>query len=281
MKSLNDKFPLIGGGGLPCVGFGTYLARDKECYDAVREALKVGYRHIDTAAFYGNEKIVGDAIKDSGINRKDVFVTTKVWVTDQGYDKTMRAFEKSFRELDIGYLDLYLIHWPIPTGHAHDYEQLNDGSWKAMTLMVEQGALKYAGVSNFLPCHIESLIKNSDYRPVVNQIECHPALNQDETVEYCLKNGIIVEAWRPLMHGNADEYPVLTKIAERHGCTASQVCLAWLLERGICPIPKSVTPSRIRENADVFEIKLTPEEMREINAMPEHRFGSHPLTFNK
>lgn len=281
MKSLSDTFVLNGGGAIPCVGFGTYLSKDRECYDAVKEALKIGYRHIDTAAFYGNENIVGNAIKDSGIKREEIFVTTKVWVTDQGYDKTMRAFEKSFGALDIGYIDLYLIHWPIPTGHAHDYRQLNDGSWKAMTSMIKQGALKCAGVSNFLPQHIEQLTENSDYLPVVNQIECHPALNQIETVEYCRSKGIVTEAWRPLMKGNAADYPVLAEIAKKHNRTASQICLAWLLERGICPLPKSVTPSRIRENAEIFDISLTAEEIEAINAMPEQRFGAHPLFFNK
>lgn len=281
MKSLTDTFPLAGGGSIPCLGLGTYKAEKQECYDAVRAALEIGYRHIDTAAFYGNEDAVGQAIRDSGISRSDIFVTTKVWHTDQGYDKTMRAFEKSFEALNLGYIDLYLIHWPIPKGHLGDYKQLNAGSWRAIVSHIKGGALRFGGVSNFLPQHIEELAETGDYMPVVNQIECHPGLNQDETVDYCRKKGILVEAWRPLLRGGADKFPLLAEIARAHNCSATQICIAWLLARGICPLPKSVHADRIKENADVFGINLSEEEVRLINGLPEYRLGSTPLDFAK
>jgi len=189
------------------VGFGTYLSRSgDECYDAVREAIKTGYRHIDTAAFYENEQSVGQAIKDSGIKREEIFVTTKLWNDDQGYDKTMRAFEKSYKNLGLDYIDLYLIHWPIPKGREHDYLALNAGSWRAFAELRSQKLIRSMGVSNFLPEHIDDLIAASDITPAVNQIELHPALPQNETVKYCEKHGIIVEAWRPILKGEADKH---------------------------------------------------------------------------
>ncbi len=282
MKSLSDVYKLNDGFTIPCVGFGTFLSCDgQECYDAVREALKTGYRHVDTAAFYGNERSVGEAIRDSGIKRSDVFVTTKVWNDDQGYDNTMRAFEKSYKNLGLDYIDLYLIHWPIPKDHEHDYRELNKGTWKAFAELKAQKLIRSAGVSNFLPEHIDYLIEESGITPAVNQIELHPALKQDETVEYCFSRGIVVEAWRPILKGEADKCPQLAFVAKKHNVTASQVCLRWELQRGILPLPKSVHADRIRENADIFSFELDEEDLKLIASVPEHRYGSHPLSFGK
>ena len=282
MKSLSDVYKLNDGFTIPCVGFGTFLSSDgQECYDAVREALKTGYRHVDTAAFYGNERSVGEAIRDSGVNRDDVFVTTKVWNDDQGYDNTMRAFEKSYKNLGLGYVNLYLIHWPIPAGHEHDYRELNKGTWKAFAELKAQKLIRSAGVSNFLPEHIDYLIEESGMTPAVNQIELHPALRQDETVDYCFSRGIVVEAWRPILKGEADKNPQLAAVAKKHNVTASQVCLRWELQRGILPLPKSVHADRIRENADIFSFELDEEDFALIASIPEHRYGSHPLNFGK
>ena len=282
MKSLSDVYKLNDGFTIPCVGFGTFLSRDgQECYDAVREALKTGYRHVDTAAFYGNERSVGEAIRDSGVNRDDVFVTTKVWNDDQGYDNTMRAFEKSYKNLGLGYVNLYLIHWPIPAGHEHDYRELNKGTWKAFAELKAQKLIRSAGVSNFLPELIDYLIEESGMTPAVNQIELHPALRQDETVDYCFSRGIVVEAWRPILKGEADKNPQLAAVAKKHNVTASQVCLRWELQRGILPLPKSVHADRIRENADIFSFELDEEDFALIASIPEHRYGSHPLNFGK
>ena len=282
MKSLSDVYRLNDGHVIPCVGFGTYLSRDgEECYDAVREALKIGYRHVDTAAFYANEQSVGAAIRDSGIKRSDVFVTTKVWNDDQGYDNTMRAFEKSYKNLGLDYIDLYLIHWPIPKDREHDYRELNKGTWKAFSELKEQKLIISMGVSNFLPEHIDFLVESSGITPAVNQIELHPALKQDETVEYCFSRGIVVEAWRPILKGEADKCPQLAFVAKKHNVTASQVCLRWELQRGILPLPKSVHADRIRENADIFSFELDEEDLKLIASVPEHRYGAHPLSFGK
>lgn len=281
MADLTTKAPLIYGKSIPVLGFGTYLSTGDECYNAVRHALKTGYRHVDTAAFYRNENLVGAAIRDSGIKREDVFVTTKLWNTDQGYDSTLKAFEKSLTALNLDYVDLYLIHWPIPTGHAHDYRQLNADSWRAMLRLKNEGVIKSLGVSNFLPQHIDELMTTTDSLPEVNQIEMHPGLNQTETVEYCKSKGIVVEAWRPVLKGGADNIPAVKKIANKRGVTSSQICLSWLLHKGVVPLPKSVTPSRIEENANVFGITLSESEIAEIDNIPEIRLGSHPLTLNK
>ena len=282
MKSLTDRYALNDGRSIPCVGFGTYLSRSgDECYDAVREAIKTGYRHIDTAAFYENEQSVGQAIKDSGIKREEIFVTTKLWNDDQGYDKTMRAFEKSYKNLGLDYIDLYLIHWPIPKGREHDYLALNAGSWRAFAELRSQKLIRSMGVSNFLPEHIEDLIAASDITPAVNQIELHPALPQNETVKYCEKHGIIVEAWRPILKGEADKNPQLVSVAAKHGVSASQVCLRWELQRGIVPLPKSVHADRIAENADIFGFELDDEDFKLIDSIPERRYGSHPLAFGR
>lgn len=281
MANLTTKVPLLYGKSIPLVGLGTYLSSRNECYDAVRHALKVGYRHVDTASFYKNEDLVGAAIRDSGINREEIFVTTKLWNTDQGYDSTLRAFENSITALNLDYVDLYLIHWPIPTGHSHDYRQLNADSWSAMLRLKNEGVIKSLGVSNFLPQHIDELMTTTDSLPEVNQIEMHPGLNQTETVEYCKNKGIVVEAWRPVLKGGADTVPTLKRIADVHGVSSSQVCLAWLLSKGVVPLPKSVTPSRIEENSDVFEISLSESEIKEIDEMDEIRLGSHPLSLNK
>ncbi len=275
---ITDKILMNDGYAIPRLGFGTYLSKSgDECYYAVREALKTGYRHIDTASFYRNEESVGQAIRDSGIPREQVFVTTKLWNDDQGYDNAMRAFEKSFKALNLAYVDLYLIHWPIPYGHENDYRELNLGSWKAFIELREQKLVRSVGVSNFMPEHIEYLTEQSGVKPCVNQIELHPALVQRDTTDYCKANGIVVEAWRPIMRGEAAQYPVLEEIAEKHGVSASQVCIAWSLLSGYVPLPKSVHADRIRENADVFNIALDDEDMARIAAMPEHRYGSHPL----
>ncbi len=276
---INDRIRLLDGNTIPQLGFGTYLSEPDDCYKAVLCALECGYRHIDTAAFYRNEAAVGRAVRDSSIKRDEIFVTTKLWNDDQGYDNTRKAFEKSFNELGLDYIDLYLIHWPIPKGHESDYAELNDGTWKAFNELKAQGLIRSVGVSNFLPEHIERLYNASGVLPVINQIELHPALPQWETVEYCKSKGIAVEAWRPILKGEANAVPQLNEIAAKHGVTPTQVCLRWELQRGIIPLPKSVTPSRIAQNADVYGFSLDDEDMQKIASITERRYGFHPLSF--
>ena len=268
MKKATDSFVLSNGLSIPCLGFGTYLTPAGEVtFNSVSEALRLGYRHVDTAAFYQNEADVGAAIRASGLKREDVFITTKLWNDDHGYDNTMRAFEKSLRALDTDYLDLYLIHWPTNAKQSDAWDEINLSTWKAMTELYKAGRIKSIGVSNFAPCHLESLVK-TEVPPMVNQIKLHPAFLQPKTVECCKQNNILIQAWSPLGRGVVLENSVLCEIAAAHGKTTAQVCIAWCLQQGVLPLPKSVTPARIAENLDVFDFALTDEEMARINAVP-------------
>lgn len=268
MKKPTNCYTLSNGIQIPCLGFGTYLTPPGNVtYDSVREALHLGYRHVDTAAFYGNEADVGRAIRDSGIPREEIFVTTKLWNTDHGYEKTLAAFERSLEELQMDYLDLYLIHWPTDASQSDDWDAINLSTWKAMTELYKAGKTRAIGLSNFMPAHISSLLR-TEVPPMVNQIKLHPAFWQPLTTECCQKNGILMQAWSPLGRGVVLEDPTLTQIAARHGKTTAQVCIRWCLQKGLLPLPKSVTPSRIAENLDVFDFTLTEEEMNRIDTLP-------------
>lgn len=277
MKSLNDTFHLNNGYEIPCVGFGTWQTPDGEtAVMAVSEAIKTGYRHIDTAACYGNEVSVGQGIKKSGIEREKLFVTSKVWNTERGYEKTIAAFEKTLTDLGLDYLDLYLIHWPASSSQYDNWEKINLETWKALTELYKAGKIKSIGVSNFMPHHLEALMKTK-VPPMVNQIEYHPGLNQEETVDYCKKHGILVEAWSPLGTGRMLNNETLKFIAGKYGKSVAQLCIRWCLQNGVLPLPKSVTPARIVENADVFDFDITAEDMSDINAMPYFGgSGLHP-----
>lgn len=268
MKKLTDTFTLCNGVQIPCVGFGTWQTPDGETAVAsVSEAIKVGYRHIDTAALYGNEVSVGKAIQLSGVDRGQLFVTSKVWNTDRGYDKTMAAFEETMKRLGLEYLDLYLIHWPAIKKQFDDWNEINLSTWKALTELYKAGRIKAIGVSNFLPHHMESLMQ-TEVQPMVNQIEYHAGQLQAETVKYCCENNIIVEAWSPLGTGRMLTNETLIAIAEKYGKSVAQLCIRWCLQNGVLPLPKSVTPSRIRENSEVFDFVISDEDMTAINAMP-------------
>ncbi len=268
MKSLNDTFHLNNGYEIPCVGLGTWQTPDGEtAVMAVSEAIRAGYRHIDTAACYGNEGGVGQGIKKSEIEREKLFVTSKVWNTERGYEKTIAAFEKTLADLGLDYLDLYLIHWPASSSQYDNWEEINLETWKAMTELYRAGRIKSIGVSNFMPHHLEALMK-TEVPPMVNQIEYHPGLTQAETVDYCKKHGILVEAWSPLGTGRMLNNEMLKSIAGKYGKSVAQLCIRWCLQNGVLPLPKSVTPARIVENADVFDFDITAEDMSAINAMP-------------
>ena len=283
MKKPTDSFILSNGLKIPCLGFGTYLTPAGEVtFNSVLEALQLGYRHVDTAAFYQNEADVGAAVKASGLKREEVFLTTKLWNSDHGYDNTMRAFEKSLRELGTDYLDLYLIHWPTNAKQSDDWDAINLSTWKAMTELYKAGKIKSIGVSNFMPEHLRSLME-TEVPPMVNQIKVHPAFLQPETMDYCKQNNILIQAWSPLGRGAVLEDPTLCEIAAAHKKTTAQVCIVWCLQKGMLPLPKSVTPTRIAENLDVFDFTLTNEEMARIDALPfcgstPHRMPDH-MTF--
>jgi len=280
MKSLKDSYTLRNGVGIPCVGFGTYLASDGEtAVQAVKDAIKAGYRHIDTAAVYKNEKSVGKAIRESDVNREDLFITSKVWNNDQGFEKTLKAFHKSLKDLELDYLDLYLIHWPIPKGHDEDWQQLNKETWRAMEQLYEEGKIRSIGVSNFTPKYLKPLMDSAVILPMVDQIEIHPGLNQQEAVDYCKKHDIVVEAWGPFSQGHLFKTSEFDDLVKKYNKTVAQICLRWHLQRGILPLPKSVTSSRIIENTQLFDFELSQEDMDLISHVEPIRTGPDPDTF--
>ena len=278
MKSAQDCFTLSNGVGIPCLGYGTFKTPDgAETVNAVKNALACGYRHIDTAQAYHNEASVGAAIKESGIARDEVFLCTKIWVTNTGYDKTLSSFETSLKDLQTDYVDLLLIHWPESKEYRDRYVEVNNDTWRAFERLYEEKSVRAIGVSNFLPHHLEPLLKSANVAPMVDQIERHPYLHQDETVEYCEKHGILVEAWSPLGQGNVLKDPVLQKIADKYHKSTAQVCIRWNLDRGILPLPKSLNPDRMKQNMDVFDFALDDEDRKAIAPMAENqRMGSHP-----
>jgi len=275
---MNKSFPTVtlnNGIEIPQLGFGVFQVPDPETAAAVTSALEAGYRSIDTAAIYGNEAGVGQALAASGIARDELFVTTKLWNADQGYDATLKAFDASLAKLGLDFVDLYLIHWPTP---ARD---LYRESWRAIEKLAGEGRVRAAGVSNFQPAHLRRLLDDSSLVPAVNQIELHPGLQQRELRRLHAELGIATEAWSPLAQGAVLGEPALTSIAERYGKSPAQVVLRWHLQLGNVVIPKSVTPSRIRENADVFDFALTEDEMTAIAGLDQGlRTGPDPDTLN-
>ncbi|QED47279.1 aldo/keto reductase [Cytobacillus dafuensis] len=261
---------------MPQLGFGVWRVEDEKAEFAVAKALEVGYRSIDTAMIYNNENGVGNAIKKSSIPREEIFITTKVWNSDQGYENTLKAYEESLERLGLEYVDLYLVHWPTP-----QYDQYVE-TYKALEKLYHDGRVKAIGVCNFDIDHLERLLQECDVKPVLNQIECHPYLVQTELKEFCAKHDIFIEAWSPLQQGGEVlNHEVIQKIAEQHNKTTAQVVLRWHLQNNTIVIPKSVTPVRIEENFNVFDFELTAEEITEINRLDRNeRKGPNPSEFN-
>lgn len=269
IKSIADRVELNNGVKMPRVGLGVFRMPDGDVtVRAIKAAVEAGYRAIDTAAAYHNEESVGQAIRECGVPREELFITTKVWNSRQGYESTLEAFEESRTKLGLEYVDLYLVHWAVK-GKYKD-------TWRALEKLYADGVVRAIGVSNFEIHHLEDLLADAKVVPVVNQVECHPLLNQLKLQEYCDAKGIRITAWSPLMKGNLD-LPLLQELAAKYGKTPAQIVLRWDLQRGIITIPKSVTPERIRENADIFDFALSDEDMEAINGLnQDHRFGSHP-----
>ena len=265
MNSLTDCYKLSNGVEIPCIGFGTWQTPDGDvCVSSVLSAIEAGYRHIDTAQGYGNEESVGHAVKKSGIDRKDLFITSKLTNSEHGYERTLAAFEETMKKLDMDYLDLYLIHWPNPIAFRDHWQEANAGTWKAFEELYKAGRIRAIGISNFRPHHIEELMKTATVAPMVNQIRLCPGETQDEVVDYCRSHNIQLEAYSPLGVGKIFEVPEMKALAEKYGKSIAQICIRWSLQRGYLPLPKSVTPSRIKENTQVFDFELEAADVQLI-----------------
>ncbi|HHU74240.1 MAG TPA: aldo/keto reductase [Clostridiales bacterium] len=279
MNSIRDSYVLMNGVKIPCVGFGTWQQpNNQKTVDIIKTAIDCGYRHIDTAYGYGNEESVGKAVRECGLKRSEIFVTSKLANPDHGYERTMAEFEKTMTNLDIEYLDLYLIHWPRPLAFRDNWKEVNEGTWKAFEELYEAGKIKAIGVSNFLEHHMDALLETAKVAPMVNQLELHPQYVQREAVNYCKDHRMIVEAWSPLIKGRM-EHPTLLRIAKKYGKSVAQILLRWSLQHGFLPLPKASSRERMLENADIFDFEISQEDieaMKELEALG--RTGAHPDT---
>ena len=273
ITGINGKVKLNNGYEMPYFGLGVYKSKDgDEVKNAIHFALKAGYRHIDTASFYKNEEGVGEAIKESDIPREEIFVTSKVWNDDQGYEGTLKAIDESLAKLQMDYLDLYLIHWPVP-------DTLTD-TWRAMEEIYRSGKAKAIGLCNCVEHQMDKIIENGTIKPMLLQNEFHPKLVQQNMLDYCAERNIQYEGWSPLMRGQILDNEILKNIAEKYQKSTAQVVLRWDLQKGVITIPKSVHENRIKQNADIFDFELTKDEVQRIDALDNNeRTGAHPDHF--
>jgi diketogulonate reductase-like aldo/keto reductase len=265
MNSLLDTYRLSNGVKIPCVGFGTWQTPNGEiAVSSVKAAIAAGFRHIDTAQGYGNEESVGKAVKESGVKREDLFITSKLTNGEHGYEKTLAAFEGTMKKLGLEYLDLFLIHWPNPAAFRNNWQEANAGTWKAFEELYQAKRIRAIGISNFHQRHIEPLLKTATVAPMVNQIRLCPGDTQDDVVAYCRSQGILLEAYSPLGVGKIFEVPEMRELSKKYGKSIAQICIHWSLQMGFLPLPKSVTPARIKENTDVFGFELSQDDVKLI-----------------
>ncbi len=274
---MEKYFELSNGVKIPNIGYGTWRVPESEqCIESVLTAIDCGYRHIDTAFFYKNEKSVGEAVRSSGIHREDIFITSKLWNDYHGYESTLKVFEETLENLGTDYLDLYLIHWPNPKKFRDDWARSNAETWRAFEKLYRDGRIKAIGISNFLPHHIDELLKTAEIVPMVNQIEMQPGLNRDLEREYNQKHGILTEAWAPFQVGEVLKDETVCRLAEKHQKSAAQIVLRWFLQKGVVPLPKSVTPERILDNIQVYDFELTADDMTAMDNIPQHPMRHDP-----
>ena len=263
-----ENFILNNGVSIPAIGLGTWDNRDyNSIVETLKSAFKMGYRHIDTAGFYANEHLIGRAVKDAGIRREDLFITSKVWASERGYIKTMKAFEKTIADLQTDYLDLYLIHWPASPKRYADWDLINAETWHALEDLHKAGKIRAIGMSNFWVHLLEPLLKVANVRPMVNQIEYHPGYKQQEVVDFCKSNNILVEAWSPLGRGKMFSVDLLAQMAQKYNVNIAQICIKWCLQNGVLPLPKSAKPERLKQNIEIDGFEISTSDMAQINAL--------------
>lgn len=272
-----ETYKLMNDRELPKIGFGTYKSADGHDKSVIAEALRQGYRLFDTAAFYENEEAIGEAVKESGLERSEIFLTSKVWKGNMGYRETVHAFEESLDKLQTDYLDLYLIHWPRPIEQPENWKEADLETWKAMEDLYKEGRIKAIGVSNFLPHHLMHLMENGTIYPMVNQIEFHPGYMQKAVLDFCREHGILVEAWSPLGRARVLQEPALLEMALRYGKSTAQICLRFALQCGVLPLPKSSGIERMKQNLEIFDFEIDKNDMSVLMTLPQIGWsGEHP-----
>lgn len=270
---------LANGLQMPAIGFGSYKVKDGSAADQIADAIRTGYRLLDTASFYGNEEEVGEGIRRSGIDRRELFVTTKAWRDEMGYENVLTAFERSCQRLGVDYVDLYLLHWPAVATRDPDWQHTNAESWRALEELYAAGKVRAIGVSNFLPQHLDELLKTAKIVPMVNQIEYHPGWTQDDVVAYCKARSIAVEAWSPMGRGRVFSEPLVVELAEKYGCNVGQLCLRYDLQNGVIPLPKSSHVERMEQNLNIFGFAISEEDMTRLDALENVGWsGEDPAT---
>lgn len=272
-----EHYILNNGVEIPAIAFGTYKAADGKSADVIRAAIEAGYRYFDTASFYGTETYLAQAVRESEISRDEIFIASKLWKTEMGYENVKYAFERSLDKLNTDYLDLYLIHWPLPDPEYKDWKQLDKETWRAMEELYQAGKVRAIGLSNFLPHHIDNILEDCTVRPAVNQIEYHPGYSQEAAVQYCKERNILVQAWSPIGRQRVLEEPLVLELAGKYAVSPAQICLKFAVQRGIIPLPKSSSVERMKENLDLYSFEMEREDIWRLATMPQAGWsGEHP-----
>ena len=277
MESIYDCFKLNNDMKIPCVGFGTYKAAEVNNVEVLKTAIEAGYRYFDTASFYQTEDFLGQAIRESNLPREDFFLVSKMWKDEMGYQQTKDALEKSLKRLGTDYLDIYLIHWPRPSADCENWKELDLETWRAMEELQKEGKIRGLGLSNFLPHHIKNILENGTVKPVVNQLELHPGYMQQAAVQYCKEHGIQMQAWSPIGRRRILEDGLILELAGKYQVSPAQLCLRFLLQNDIIPLPKSSSMERMKQNMDLFHFEISEEDVSRLATMPQAGWsGEHP-----